>query len=137
MNDKAKIIVGLVVFLVLAAFPIWYALASGASNAPPKLEDPVDEPCIEPKEIMAAKHMQILDDWRDAVVRGDVDHDQIVIESGRHMWQSESTGAKFEMSLTRTCMGCHQSQDGFCKKCHDYASVRPYCWDCHTNLAGK
>jgi hypothetical protein len=30
-----------------------------------------------------------------------------------------------------TCMQCHTSKKKFCDTCHAYASVTPYCWDCH------
>jgi hypothetical protein len=42
-----------------------------------------------------------------------------------------SKGKEFEMSLQKTCMKCHTNKAEFCDKCHNYASVRPYCWDCH------
>ena len=33
----------------------------------------------------------------------------------------------------KSCLGCHEDKTKFCDKCHTYASVNPYCWDCHTN----
>ena len=36
----------------------------------------------------------------------------------------------FVMSLSNTCLDCHSNKADFCDKCHNYASVRPYCWDC-------
>ena len=68
---------------------------------------------------MRSKHMEVLDDWRDSVVR-----------EGNRMVEVEGLG-QVEMSLTRSCLGCHGSYENFCKKCHDYADVTPYCWDCH------
>ena len=35
------------------------------------------------------------------------------------------------MSLTRTCMRCHTSEQKFCAECHDYAGAHLTCWDCH------
>jgi hypothetical protein len=78
--------------------------------------------CVEPKEYMKVEHMQILDIWRDGVVR----------EANR-VYISEK-GQKFNMSLSTgddSCMGCHSNKADFCDKCHDYTSVTPYCWDCH------
>ena len=40
-------------------------------------------------------------------------------------------GKEFEMSLSNTCIECHDNKAEFCDRCHNYASVRPYCWDCH------
>jgi len=78
--------------------------------------------CVEPKDYMKVEHMQILDIWRDSVVR-----------TGSRVFVSKS-GKKFNVSLSTgedSCMGCHSNKADFCDKCHDYASVRPYCWDCH------
>jgi hypothetical protein len=138
MSDKAKIIVGLVVFLVLAAFPIWYAFASGGSKEFIEPEKPANaKACIE--KDMAAMHMDVLDKWRDAVVRGEYSDPQIVKnKDGKLVWNSNAgKGPEVEMSLTRTCMECHMRRETFCIRCHDYADVHPYCWECHTDQLGK
>ena len=57
-------------------------------------------------------------EWRDEVVR----NNQRFVEIG---------GKKVEMSLSRTCMGCHANTEQFCVKCHDYTGVEPTCWECH------
>ena len=31
------------------------------------------------------------------------------------------------------CLDCHSNTAEFCDRCHDYASVRPYCWHCHND----
>ena len=46
-------------------------------------------------------------------------------------------GTKYEMSLTRTCLKCHSDREAFCDRCHDYADVHVYCWDCHVDPEGK
>jgi hypothetical protein len=68
---------------------------------------------------MRAEHMQLLDVWRDSVVR----------ESKRIYVNPE--GKEFNMSLSNTCLDCHSNKAEFCDRCHDYASVQPYCWSCH------
>jgi hypothetical protein len=68
---------------------------------------------------MRPYHMDLLNQWRDAVVR---DGDRIYVSS---------TGERFEMSLSNTCMDCHVSKVNFCDSCHNYVGVSPYCWDCH------
>ena len=40
-------------------------------------------------------------------------------------------GKMYNMSLSNTCMDCHSNKADFCDRCHDYASVQPYCWSCH------
>jgi len=124
MNDKNKIITGLIIFIVIITFPFWYNMGKASPVPEPKLTDKAKaaKECVEPKEYMKAEHMQILDIWRDSVVR----------EANR-VYISEK-GRKFNMSLStgeNSCMGCHSNKADFCDKCHDYASVRPYCWDCH------
>ena len=124
MNDKNIIITGLIIFFVFLTFPFWYNMGKAAPVPEPKLTDKAKlaKECVEPKEYMKAEHMQILDVWRDSVVR----------EANR-VYISEK-GKKFNMSLSTgddSCMGCHSNKADFCDKCHDYVSVRPYCWDCH------
>ncbi len=75
--------------------------------------------CVRSTEYMKAEHMQLLDVWRDSVVR-----------RGNRMYVSPS-GKEYNMSLSNTCLDCHSNKAEFCDKCHNYASVRPYCWDCH------
>jgi hypothetical protein len=117
MQDRKWIYMGLAGFLVVILFPVWFkALAgSGVGSPRPDLEVPEGE-CIRPLEEMRANHMTILDEWRDAVVR-----------------EGQKMDGEHEMSLTRTCMSCHESSERFCKRCHDYAGVDPYCWDCHVD----
>ena len=79
---------------------------------------PVKE-CIAPTDYMRESHMVLLNEWRDAVVR-----------DGNYEYVS-SSGQVYEMSLDETCLGCHSNQEDFCDKCHEYASVDLYCWDCH------
>jgi hypothetical protein len=120
MRDRSLILAGLLLFLGLITFPIWYNLASGTSSKEPELKLPATEKqCIASKETMRTTHMEMLITWRDQVVRQDK----------RNMRTED--GRTFEMSLTRTCMKCHDNKEEFCDKCHLYAGVTPYCWDCH------
>ena len=120
MSDKMKIVLGLALFLGLAAFPIWYPLGAEGEASQPELEMPTNATsCIEDTDYMTANHMDLLNQWRDAVVRqGQRDY-------------TASSGEVFNMSLTETCLSCHVNRDEFCTKCHDYAGVEPKCWDCH------
>ena len=127
MYNGGLIKAGLALFLVLATFPLWYNLALGDSAARPELEmpDPAVHPnCVAPLEQMRSSHMDLLDDWRDAVVR-----------DGERIYTADD-GTKYEMSLTKTCMDCHTNKEKFCDRCHDYMDVAPYCWDCHNAPQG-
>ena len=124
MYDKGKVVAGLVILVVLVTFPFWYNLGKAAPAPEPKLVGKAaqaGQQCVESKEYMQAEHMQILNDWRDTVVR---DAKRIYVNSD---------GKKFEMSLSNTCLDCHTEKAEFCDKCHNYASVAPYCWDCHVD----
>lgn len=118
MYDKNMIVTGLVIFLVLVTFPIWYNL--GRAYKAPELQLPENEDsCVENTEWMRAEHMQLLDDWRDEALR---EKNRIYVTS---------SGEKVQISLQRTCMDCHESKEKFCDRCHNTVSVNPYCWDCH------
>jgi hypothetical protein len=119
MSDRAKITIGLVLFILFVSFPIWRGLGA-AAPAPPDLPKPTGATsCVEGTEWMAANHQQLLDHWRDAVVReGKVTH-------------TSTDGTVHEMSLQRSCLKCHGNRQAFCDRCHDYADVRLTCWNCH------
>jgi hypothetical protein len=138
MNDKPVIFVGLVVGLAALTFPFWYTRAAGPPGPPPQLELPSGQStCVESAAYMRAHHMELLDQWRNAVVR-----------EGRSTYVSEASGKSYPISLTKTCMGCHTNRETFCYRCHEYANVSSLhllspcpgdrgpqrgigCWDCH------
>ncbi len=125
MFDTGKIIAGLVVFLVLVTFPFWFGVTVGDSSYVPEPELPAGEgSCVESREYMRSYHMDLLNQWRDAVVR-----------DGERVYVSALSGKKFEMSISATCIECHVSKVNFCDQCHDYVGVDPYCWDCHVEPA--
>ena len=103
-------------------FPVWYYVISGEPGGKPEIILPQGEgqtECIKTASYMRTLHMDILDDWRDEVVR-----------EGSRYTLTES-GNKFEMSLSNTCISCHSNKKEFCDRCHDYLAVTPYCWECH------
>lgn len=125
MHDGGKILFGLAVFLVILCLPFWYAASIGDPGARPELKLPEGETeCVESKDYMRDSHMDLLNVWRDAVVR-----------DGKHVYESTS-GKRYEMSLTLTCMECHGAREHFCDKCHNYVSLTPFCWDCHVDEKG-
>jgi len=121
MHDTGKVLVGLGVFAVLVTAPVWYGLGPGRGKGqPPELEKPTTaKQCVEPTVFMRAQHMELLDEWRDTVVR---DANRVYVASdGKH----------HTISLTGTCLGCHEDPEKFCIRCHTYAGVEVFCWDCH------
>ena len=121
MDDKYKIYTGLIIFIIIATFPFWYNLGKAAPVPEIKLSEKAKaaKTCVRPIEYMKTQHMQLLDIWRDQVVR-----------EGKRLYVNNS-GKAFKMSLTDTCLDCHSEKAEFCDKCHNYTSVTPYCWDCH------
>jgi hypothetical protein len=122
LHDGKKITFGLIVFLGLATYPAWYMLARGGHGEVPALPKPPGaDRCVESKEFMRAHHMELLDTWRDSVVR-----------EGRRTYVSRDfPGQSHEMSLSKTCLRCHADREKFCDHCHSTLSVAPSCWECH------
>ena len=120
MNDKPKIIIGLVIFLAVFTFPFWYNHGAASTAPKPELTEKAKaaKKCILEKEQMRTGHMQLLNEWRNTVVR----NDQHVYEIG---------GRQYVASLSNTCLDCHSNKAEFCDKCHLYTSAEPYCWTCH------
>jgi len=124
MYNSGKILIGIIAFLILFTSPIWYDLVFGNPAIKPNLVLPTGEDqkeCVMSAEYMRDNHMELLDNWRDDVVR-----------NGNRTFTSAS-GKKFEMSLTKTCIGCHSNKAEFCDQCHNYLAVNPYCWECHVD----
>ncbi|MFO7606863.1 MAG: sulfate reduction electron transfer complex DsrMKJOP subunit DsrJ [Desulfurivibrionaceae bacterium] len=120
MYDTGKIIPGLLVFVGLVTFPVWYAFGTDAGQ-PPNPEKPTKaRQCVAATDYMRTSHMVLLDDWRDNVVR-----------EGGDRRAKTADGTEYVRSLQNGCMNCHTSKQKFCDECHTYVAVKPYCWDCH------
>jgi hypothetical protein len=121
MKDKKKILAGLAIFVAAITFPFWYNMGKAAPAPKVELTEKAKaaEKCVMPTDYMKAEHMQLLDVWRHKVVR-----------NAERMFVNPE-GKLYNMSLSNTCLDCHSNKEQFCDRCHDYASVRPYCWDCH------
>jgi len=117
MYHAKYIIPALIVFLAVVTFPFW---AKGKAGYRVDLKLPANQTeCIESTEFMRTSHMQLLDQWRDKVVR-----------DGERVY-TNAKGVKYSMSLTNTCLSCHSEKDKFCDKCHNSVGVNPYCFNCH------
>ena len=133
--DGGKIILGLLVFVAVALFPFYYQGGKVAAKPEPKTDTPAiqeyeklngKKECVESKEWMRGEHMQLLNQWRDSVVRDD-----------NRGYVSTANHKRFNMSLQNGCMQCHSNKKKFCDECHNYLSVKPYCWDCHIQPVEK
>lgn len=125
MYDGGKILAGIAVFLGLVLLPVWHN-AVVASAPRPEVKTPTHEKqCVDSAAVMRASHMNVLDQWRDAVVREGV------------RTTVTPTGMTVSMSLTKTCMNCHANKKEFCDACHNYLAVSPTCWECHVEPKGS
>ncbi len=121
MYNKGTIIPGLIIFVLFVTFPLWFNAFSTAASTVPKPELPPggEKACIAPAAEMRASHMVLLNEWRDNVLR-DGDRVGVTVD-----------GKEYRKGLQMACMQCHSNKEKFCDSCHEYASVKPYCWDCH------
>lgn len=125
MYDTGKVFAGLLIFALLFTSPILYNLAVGEDLTDPDLAPAraKSDSCVEETGWMRANHMNLLNDWRDSVVR-----------EGNRVYTA-GDGDQYLMSLSNTCMGCHSNYKNFCNRCHTYNGVVPFCWDCHVNFS--
>jgi hypothetical protein len=137
MRDRPLIVAGLVLFLGLVTFPVWYNVAARTDPGAPALARPSatgvgllrrGEParvsasalsCVAPREYMRASHMTLLAQWCEDVDRRG-DRSYVAYD-----------GHRYEKSFTGTCLTCHDNKAQFCDRCHNYAGVSPTCTDCH------
>jgi predicted CXXCH cytochrome family protein len=80
--------------------------------------------CVEDTEFMRRNHMDLLKHQREDTVR---------------------RGFRTKKHSLKNCFTCHvvKGADGkpvtvsdprhFCRECHDYAAVKPDCWQCHVS----
>jgi len=129
LYDGGKIFIGILVFVAFATFPFYFNFGTVNAKPEPKTDTPAiqewekqygKKECVESKEFMRTEHMQLLNNWRDTVVRQD-----------NRGYLSSANHKRFNMSLQNGCMNCHSNKKKFCDECHTYMSVKPYCWDCH------
>ena len=132
MHDGGKVIIGLIVFVGLITFPLWWGGFFGQPAEDEAGPQPVLSPtaqaatvCVREAAWMKSSHMDLINEWRDRVVRG-----------GEYIYEGDE-GREYVMSITNTCLGCHDNKEQFCDECHDYLGVKPYCWECHIATEGS
>lgn len=128
MYKGGRIIAFAAIFCLVVLSP-FMVNAFGAPAGPdvsldtPAINAMENKQCIVSTQDIKDTHMQMLDQWRNDVVR----------EGSRDF--TSSSGQVYEKSLDNTCLKCHSNRQEFCDKCHNYAGVKPYCWECHDNAA--
>jgi hypothetical protein len=157
MYDSGKVITGLVIALVILTFPIWWNF--GAS--PPPAPEPIISAkaqaagqCVLPARYMKTSHMQILDDWRNLVVRDGIRYtvveekeggkriEMTVIKEGRTILRNTLLDIPFIGQVREMVdgqgVGLHVQAKGkryemslqnTCMDCHD--SKVKFCDQCH------
>lgn len=122
MYNKGTIIPGLIIFVLMITFPLWFnAFSTAGTGGGPKYDLPPggQKECVKPVAEMKANHMVLLNEWRDDVLRSG-NRDAVTVG-----------GKEYRKGLQTACMACHTNKEKFCDSCHTYASVSPFCWDCH------
>ncbi len=126
MRTRILIVLLFALFLIPATLPLWYKAVVGAPAGAPKLELPAGEKqCVEPTDYMRRSHRELLNRWKDSVVR-----------EGKRTYVA-ANGREYTMSLTGTCLKCHANKETFCDRCHNYVRVEPNCWQCHVVPKGN
>lgn len=124
MYDGWKIILGLVILVIIVTLPFTMGIGKTYVQPKPSIDTPEiqkmeKKQCIESKEYMREMHIKLLYSWKDYATR-----------EGKRVYIA-SDGKQYNISLQNTCMKCHSNKEKFCDECHNYVSVKPYCWDCH------
>ena len=144
--DEKKIFAGLAIFVGLIALPVVYNLALGKPGKRPELQKAIDSvpagalkdalkgrtDCLLHSAVeMRGKHIDLLNTWRDEYVR----EGKVTVGGKFARWPGSNKPVL--KSLSKTCLVCHADRTQFCDRCHTYAGVKPYCWDCHVLPKGR
>ncbi|MDW7675545.1 MAG: sulfate reduction electron transfer complex DsrMKJOP subunit DsrJ [Bacillota bacterium] len=124
MHNGRNIIIGLMVFLILTTYPVWSNVGNTAAQPKVSIDTPEiqameEKNCIKELEFMRSKHMELLSQWKNSVVR---DNNRLY---------TSTTGEDYNMSLN-TCFKCHSNKSQFCDSCHSFSGAKePNCFSCH------
>lgn len=119
MYNKRTVIPGLAILVLFVTFPLWFNGLSAGPVPKPELPPGGEKQCVAPAAEMRAEHMKLLNEWRDDVLRNG-NRETVMV-----------AGKEYRKGLQMACMQCHSNKEKFCDSCHEYASVNPYCWNCH------
>jgi len=110
--------------LVLPALMLMASTSAQADAPKPVLPEPLGERCVEPTEVMRARHWEFILHQRDETVH---------------------RGIRTTKHSLKNCLECHvraneageypraNSAEHYCSACHIYAGVRIDCFECHAD----
>ena len=127
MYDSGKIIPGLLIFILLITFPIWYNnIFCNAEEMQPVSNNELSEAMFQGITFPnGAQHALTTGEMRSTHMNMLRDIHAVAMKQG---YTPEKDGKK----PTMQCMMCHGSKEDFCDKCHVSAAVTtPDCWTCH------
>lgn len=108
---------------VCALLAITSTTAVADSRVPlPQLAPALGERCVEDTSFMRRNHMDLLKHQRDETVH---------------------RGIRTQQYSLKNCLSCHapappkenEAAPHFCRSCHEYAGVKPDCFQCHARYA--
>ena len=110
-NTGRVVAVCILVILLPVVYSAGRALLAQRGEPQVFLEMPIEafQDCVEETSYMRLRHMDLLKDLREEVIR---------------------FGIRSEVTLEH-CRRCHTSKERFCDRCHDAASVKLDCFGCH------
>ena len=102
------------VFVLVILAPFGYSmvrpvLTQGTEPGEVFLDIPNEGECVREVEYMRFRHMDLLKETREEVIRG---------------------GVRGEITLSG-CRDCHTYREQFCNKCHDAVTLKLDCFGCH------
>lgn len=107
---KRLILIAVVIVLLPLGCSVVGAVMGGGDEEPLLvMPDPEHKACVRDTETMRLKHMYILKEIRDEVIRD---------------------GIRGDLRL-ETCSECHTSRAEFCDRCHNHVNLKPDCFGCH------
>ena len=119
MNNNRLVALGLILFVVIFTIPVLMNLGKTTVQTQPPdalaMQGLADKLGVKNEQEYREKHMQILSEWKGAVVR-----------DGKRIYVTQD-GREIPMSMENLA-----SQSQYCNACHDYAGIeKPKCWTCH------
>lgn len=129
LSKPAKIIFRRPALLALLFIAIGVLSISAFAGAPvPDIPKGKGDKCVEPTDVMRKNHMEFLLHQRDETMH---------------------RGIRTKKHALKECIECHAVYDDnnqpvsaanpkhFCSQCHEYASVKIDCFDCHASKPRK
>jgi hypothetical protein len=109
MSAKKMILIAVVIVLLPFGLSLAGTVFGGGEEPFLVMPDEKHKACVRDTETMRLRHMYILKEIRDEVIRD---------------------GIRGDLKL-ETCAECHTSRAEFCDRCHHHVNLEPDCFGCH------